>query len=106
MRAHIAPLRRKGNSRRSHSRRQTGDESLDAGQDGLLIAREDPVIAAVELDEPRVRDMAGKMSAGVDANGKVATTMEHQGRSGNSAQKMPHIRVAQRLENALEGSRA
>src|SRR5262245_6494460 len=51
-------------------------------------------------------DMAGEMPAGVDANGKVATTMEHQGRSGNSTQKMPHIRIAQRLQHGLEGSRA
>jgi hypothetical protein len=64
------------------------------------------VIGAVELDESRLRDVAGEMSARADANGAVAATVEHQGRSGNSAQKMPHIRVAQRLEQPLEGSRA
>ena len=47
------------NISRSSSRRQTADELLDTGQDGLLIAREDPVIAAVELDESRMCDMAG-----------------------------------------------
>ena len=82
------------------------DKLLDAGQDGLLIAREDPVIAAIELDESRIRDMTGEMPASADANGAVATTVEHQGRSRNSAQKMPHIHLAQRLEHSLDGSRA
>ena len=79
---------------------------LDTGQDGLLIACEDPVIAAVELDESRMCDMAGEVPASADANGAVATTVEHEGRSRNSAQKMPHIRFAQRLEHPLDGSRA
>src|SRR5215831_19214117 len=85
---------------------QTDDESSDAGDDGLLFACEGPMIGAVELDEFRVRDMAGEIPAGADANGAVATTVEHQGRSRNSAQKMPHIRFAQRLEHPLDGSRA
>ena len=91
---------------RSRSHPETADESPNAGEDGLLIAREDPVIAAVELDESRMRDMAGEMPAGADANGAVATTVEHQGRSRNSAQQMTHIHIAQRLEHAPDGSRA
>jgi hypothetical protein len=70
---------------------------LDAGEDGLLIAREGPVIGAVELDNSRLPHVAGEMPAGADANSAVAATMEHQVRRGNSAQKMPHIRIAQRL---------
>ena len=72
----------------------------------MLIAREGPVIGAVELDESHLRDVAGEMPAGADANGAVAPTVEHQGRSRNSLQKMAHIRIAQRLEHALDGSRA
>jgi hypothetical protein len=34
----------------------------------------------------------------------VAATVEHQGRRGNSAQKMPHIRIAQRLWQPLDVS--
>ena|SRR6516225_5776610 len=64
------------------------------------------MIGAVELDESSLRDVAGEMPSGADANGAVIAAMEHQGRSGNSAKKMPHIRVAQRLEHALDGSRA
>ncbi|WP_235025412.1 hypothetical protein [Caballeronia terrestris] len=51
----------------------------------MLIAREDPMIGAVELDKSRVRDVAGEMSAGADANGAVVDTMEHQSRNGNPA---------------------
>ena len=91
---------------RSQSSRESADKLLDAGQDGLLIARENPMIGAVELDESRLRDVAGEMPAGADANGAVVETVEHQSRNGNSAQKMPHIHIAQRLEHALDGSRA
>ncbi len=76
---------------------ETADKLLDAGQDALLIAREGPVIRAIELDEFRLRDVAGEMPTGVDANGAIAATVEHQGRSGDRAQEMPHIGVAQRL---------
>ena len=48
---------------RSSSRRQTADKLLDAGQDGLLIAREDPVIAAVELDESRIASFSLLLTA-------------------------------------------
>ena len=75
-------------------------------QDRLEIAREGPVIGAVELDESRLRDVAGEMPADADANDAVVPTVEHQGRSRNSAQKMAHICIARRLEHALEGSRA
>ena len=68
---------------------------LDAGQDRLLIAGEGPVIGAVKLDESHLRDVGGEMPAGADANGAVAPTLEHQGWSRNSAQKMAHIRIAQ-----------
>jgi len=37
-------------------------------QDRLEIAREGPVIGAVELDESRLRDVAGEVPAGADAN--------------------------------------
>jgi hypothetical protein len=77
----------------------------DARQDGLLIAREGPVIGAVELDEAGLCDVAGEMPAGADANGVVAATVQHQGRNGNSRQKMPHIGVAQCLEHAFDGAR-
>jgi hypothetical protein len=63
---------------RSQSRRETADKLLDAGQDGLLIAREGPVIGAVELDELRLRDVAGEVPADADANGAVAATVERQ----------------------------
>jgi hypothetical protein len=88
------------------SRRDAADELLDVGQDWMLIPCEDPVIGTFKLDESRVRDVAGEMPAGADANGAVATTVEHQGWSGNSTQKMPHIRIAQGLEHALNGARA
>ena len=90
---------------RSQSDRDTADESLDAGQDGLLIACEDPVIGTVELDERRLRDVAGEMPAGTDAYGAVASPVEHKRRNRNLAQKIPHVRIAQRLEQALEGPR-
>ena len=85
---------------------ETADELLDAGQNGLLIAGEEPMIGAVELNEPRLRDVAGEIAAGAYANGAVAPPVEHQRRNGNSAQKMPRIRVAQRLEHTLDGARA
>src|SRR5262249_9321462 len=88
------------------SRGETAAKLLDAGQDGFLIARESPVIGAVELDESRQRDVAGEMPAGANANGAVAATVEHQGRRANSVQKVPHVRITQRLQRALEGSRA
>src|SRR5215510_11471687 len=91
---------------RSQSRRETADKLLDAGQDRLLIAREGPVIGAVELDESRLRDVAGEIPAGADANGAVAATVEHQGRSGDPAQEMPHIGVAHRLQHTHNSSRA
>jgi hypothetical protein len=62
------------------------DKLLDAGQYGLLIAFEDPVIAAIKLDESCIRDMIGEMPASADANGAVATTVEHQ-------QEEPAIRL-------------
>jgi len=34
----------------------------------LLVAREDPVIRTIEPDETRLRDVAGEMPAGADAN--------------------------------------
>jgi len=46
------------------SRHKAADELPDAGQDGLLIAREGPVIGAVELDEAGLGDVAGEMPAG------------------------------------------
>jgi hypothetical protein len=64
---------------RSESCCETADKLLDAGQDGLLIAREGPVIGAVEFDESRLRDVAGEMPAGADANGAIAKTLR-QGR--------------------------
>ena len=67
--------------------RETSDELPDASKNGLLIAREGPVIGTIELDESRPRDVTGKMPAGADANGAVAATMEHEGRRGNSVQK-------------------
>src|SRR5262245_9375641 len=67
----------------SRSHRKPVDKAPDVGQDGLLIAREGPVIGAVELGESRPRDMAGEMPAGTDANGAVAATVQHQGRNGN-----------------------
>ena len=91
---------------RSQSRHETAHKLLDIGQDGLLIAREDPVIGAVEFDESCVRDVAGKMAAGADANGAIAVAVEHQSWNGNSTQKVPHIHIAQRLEHALDGSGA
>jgi len=42
------------------------DKLSDADQQRLLIAREGPVIVAVELDESRLRDMTGEMPAGSD----------------------------------------
>jgi hypothetical protein len=51
---------------------------LDAGQDGLLIAREDPLIGAIELDESRLRNVTGEMAPGVEANGAVAVAVEQQ----------------------------
>ena len=101
-----APTRSLACITRVLSRRETADELLYTGQDGLLIAREGPVVGAVELDKSRLRDVASEMAAGADANSAVAATVEHQGRRRNSAQKMPHIGIAQRLEQALEGSRA
>ena len=86
---------------RSILRRKTADELPDAGQDRLLIAREGPVIAAVELDESRLRDVAREMPAGADANNAVAATVQHQSRRGNSAEKMPHIGIAQCLDHPL-----
>ena len=59
------------------------DELLDVGQDGLLIACEDPVIGTVELDERRLRDVAGEMPAGTDAYGAVALPVEHERRNRN-----------------------
>jgi hypothetical protein len=88
------------------SRRKTADKLPDAGENRLLIAGEGPVIGAVELDKLRLRDVAGEMPAGADANGAVTAAVEHESRRGNFAQKMPHIRIAQRLEQALHGSRA
>ena len=88
------------------SRANTADELPDAGQDRMLIAREGPVIGAVELDESGLRDVTGEVPPGADANGAVVATMEYQGRRGNPAQKMPHVGIAQRLEHALDGSRA
>ena len=90
----------------SVSRPETADKFPDASQYRLLITRERPVIGAVQLDESRLRDVAGEMPAGADTNGAVAATMQHQGRSGDSAQNMPHIRVAQCLEQALDCSRS
>lgn len=58
---------------------------LDTGENGLLIAREDPMIGSVKLDESRVRDVAGEMPAGADANGAVVETMKHESRNGNPA---------------------
>ena len=63
--------------RDNQSRCKTADELPDAGQQRLLIAREGPVIVAVELDESRLRDMTGEMPAGADTNGAVPSTMEH-----------------------------
>jgi hypothetical protein len=63
---------------RSSSRREIADKLLDAGQDGLLIAREDPLIGAIELDESRLRNVTGEMAPGVEANGAVAVAVEQQ----------------------------
>jgi hypothetical protein len=78
----------------ARSGRETADELFDARQDGLLIAGENPVIGAVELDEPRPRDVAGQVPAGADANGAVAAPVQHQRRSGNPAQDIAYVRVA------------
>jgi hypothetical protein len=56
---------------RSQSRREAADKLLDAGQDRLLIAREGPVIAAVELDESRPCDVAGEEGALIKAAGPL-----------------------------------
>src|SRR5262249_46084973 len=57
-------------------------------------------------DETRSRDVACEMPAGADANGAITATVEHEGRSGYSVQKMPHICITQCLEYTLDGSRA
>jgi hypothetical protein len=62
----------------ARSGREIPDELFDASQDGLLIAREDPVVGAVEFDEARLRDAAGEMPSGADANGAVAAPVQHQ----------------------------
>ena len=46
------------------------------------------------------------MSAGADADGAIAAAVQHQRRNGNPLEKMPHIRIAQGLEHALDGARA
>jgi hypothetical protein len=48
----------------SRARYETADKLLDAGEDRLLIAREDPVIDAVEFDKLRLGNVAGEMPAG------------------------------------------
>jgi hypothetical protein len=65
---------------RSQLPRETADKLLELVQNGLLIAREGPVIGTVELDESRVRDVAGEMPTCAYANGAVVVTMQHQGR--------------------------
>ena len=59
---------------------KTADKLPDVVQYGLLIAREGPVIGAVEFDESRLRDVADEMPGGADANRAVVVTMQHQGR--------------------------
>jgi hypothetical protein len=70
----------------------------------LLVAREGPVVDAIEFDEARLRDVAGEIAAGANTNRTVTATVEHQGWRGNSAQEMPHISIAQRLEQTFESS--
>ena len=82
-----APTRSLACITRVLSRRETADELLYTGQDGLLIAREGPVVGAVELDKSRLRDVASEMAAGADANSAVAATVEHQGRRGISPRR-------------------
>ena len=54
-----------------------GDKLPDAGEDGLLVACERPVIGTIEFDESRMGDVAREMPPGADANGAVAVTVEH-----------------------------
>jgi hypothetical protein len=74
--------------------RETAHELPNAGQDGLLIAGENPMIGSIELDEARLRDVAGEIPASADADGTIATPVKHQCWHGNSIQKMANIRIA------------
>jgi len=82
------------------------DELSDAIKHRLLIAGEGPMIGAVELDEARPGDVFGEMSPGTDADGAVATAVEHQRRNGNPPQNVPHIRIPQGLQHTSDGARA
>jgi len=63
---------------------ETADKLPDVVQDGLLIARESPMIRALKFDISRLRDMACEVPSGPDANSAVVATVEHQRRHGNS----------------------
>lgn len=53
---------------------ETADKLSDAGEDGSPVARENPVIDAVEFDVSRLCDVAGKMPASANSNGVVVPT--------------------------------
>jgi hypothetical protein len=72
---------------------EIADERPDAVEHGSSIASEDPVIGAVEFDEPCLRDVFGEMPSGADAHGTVAAAVQHEHRNDKAPEQMEHIRI-------------
>jgi hypothetical protein len=100
----IAASRRKPSSpwTASVSRWQLAQEIAYLFQDGILVAGPEPMVIAVERDEPRSGDRIAQMAACLDAHGAIAAAMQDEGGRPDPRQQGAHVGIAQGFENGLD----
>src|SRR4051812_10181720 len=82
-----------------------GEEVLDPGQDRVGIGEPGRVVRAVDLEQPRARDVVAEVPAALHRNGVLAG-MDDEGRRGDRRQDRPDVDPERRFECRARHPRA
>ena len=76
--------------------------SADLFDYASLITRPAPMIGARQLNEPRLVDRSGEMTARFNPDSAVAGAVQYERWHGNAPQETSHIHVSHGFEHALD----
>ena len=79
--------------------------SADLFDYARLILCPDPMIGARQLNESRLSDRSGEMTAGCDPDSAVAAAMKHERWHSNTRQETSHIHISHGFEYSLDRAR-